>query len=128
MEQINKTATAILSSNSAFNALSSKPLVGLVVTLGNFETANVPAIRETLPQAAVPTAIVGVSFLEEFVTLGLSDLASLAKNLSSSADGKNVLDTLAWLAGVEVSSNSIIGDAFSSIPIVALASAMGIRS
>ena len=126
VRQLNRSRRAVLDQTPGFELIpSDRPLVGLSVTLGNFELANIPDIRSAMTTADFPVAIVGVDFLEWFVALSDDELnATLSDALSADVDG--VFDPTALGSGMVVEGNRILAKAFDSIPVHALLIANGL--
>ena len=120
VKQINTTASAIVDRRPEFATVpEDRPVVGLVVTLGNFDMANDLEIRAGLPSASVPTAIVGIDFVEDLVTLNSSDLEALLATAPQHVAENSVLEPRSWFTNVTVNENSILQAAFDSVPIIA---------
>ena len=119
IEQINKTAGAIASGDPAMSDIpSDRPVVALIVTLGNFVLANGPDVREMLPVADVPTAFVGIDFLEALVTTDPAEMSRYFAEVKAPGDRPGVLpiEDMELLAG----RNKLLDEALESVPILAL--------
>lgn len=116
--QVNRTADAIARRVREFKDIpDDRPIVGIVVTLGNFESANDPAIRAHLANAEVPTSIAGIDFVERLVTLSAQDFESFVQQALTAAES-NAYEPRGVLTGIEVSPNPILEAAFDSIPCI----------
>lgn len=119
IRQLNATRQAILDGATGLESVpSDRPMIGLTVTLGNFDIANDPEMRPALPQADFPVAIVGVDFLEWLATLSPDEVReALAKAEAGTVGGafepRGVMTTL-FLGG-----NRLLEDAYERIPIIA---------
>ncbi|MCE0510394.1 NERD domain-containing protein [Microbacterium sp. KKR3/1] len=117
--QINKTAKALASGDVGLSAVPrDRPLVALVVTFGNFAVANAPNVRESLTVAEVPTAFVGVDFLEALVTTDPVEMSRYFAQATAPEGRPGVLpmEDLDLIGG----SNELLDDAFDSLPILSL--------
>jgi hypothetical protein len=125
VRQLNRSRNAILAGVPEFRSVPRDlPLVGLSVTLGNFEMANQPDIRSAMTAADFPVAMVGVDFLEWFVTLSDEELnRTLSEALSASKDG--VFDPGSLGNGMKVGRNILLAKAFDAIPVHSLLIANG---
>lgn len=119
--QVNRTAQAVVDRLPEFQLIpNDRPMIGLIVTLGTFDLANDFEIRSRLTDADIPTAIMGIEAMEDFVTLKQADLAAVAQDVDASLiEGTNILDPKEWLAEAAFSPNPILETAFASVPIIA---------
>jgi hypothetical protein len=117
IKQLNKSRKLILDQIPEFASIPSNlPMVGLSVTLGNFDMANDPFIRSAMTFADFPVAVVGVDFLEWFVTLSDQELdATLAEAHSTEQHG--VFEPRALMEDMVVAGNPILARAFDDIPV-----------
>lgn len=116
--QVNRSADAIVRGVREFQGIpTDRPIVGIVVTLGNFDSANDPGIRAHLANTEVPTSIAGIDFLERLVTLADHDVRSFAHQARAKA-ASNAYEPRGVLEGVETSPNPILEAAFDSIPCI----------
>ncbi|MCK2032199.1 nuclease-related domain-containing protein [Microbacterium sp. KSW4-4] len=122
--QINRTAQALARGDVDLAAIPrDRPVVALIVTFGNFVIANSRDVRERLTTAVVPTAFVGVDFLETLVTtdpLAMSEYLSRAKS-PTNRPGVLPLESAELIAG----RNRLLDDAFEALPILSLGSLRG---
>lgn len=121
IRQVNATAAALTESRSEFNHIPiDRPLVGLVVTFGNFDLANDVEIRATLTRAEIPTAVVGIDFIEELATWSEATMRERLADVSNHSDEFNSLDPREWSMNAEHGENPLITDAFGRLPAVQL--------
>lgn len=119
IEQINKTARAVASGDPAMADIpSDRPVGALIVTLGNFVLANGPDVRDMLPVAEVPTAFVGIDFLESLVTTDPVELSRYLGGVEAPDDRPGVLpvEDMELVGGP----NKLLDDTFETLPLVAL--------
>lgn len=118
IDQVNRTADAIVRGVPEFQDIpDDRPIFGLVVTLGNFDAANDPAIRAHLGKARVPTSIAGIDFLERLATLSAQGFGAFVDQALAAEN--NAYEPRGVLEGIEVSPNPILEAAFDSIPCIA---------
>jgi hypothetical protein len=123
IDQINKTVAALRGGGPEFAVIPPNlPLVGLVVTLGDYDLGNNELLRSHMTQAQVPTAAVSSEFLERMAVHPSAVWDHLAKVATASAGSSNVFETRHLLESYPPTRrNPIIDAAFQSIPVVARA-------
>ncbi|WP_285035868.1 hypothetical protein [Plantibacter sp. ME-Dv--P-095] len=96
-----------------------RPFVALIVTFGNFMLANGPDVREILPTAEIPTAFVGVDYLEALVTTDTAEMSRYfaEAKIDSKQPGVLQVEDTELVGGT----NSLLKGAFMSLPIISLA-------
>lgn len=115
--QINRTAAAVLQRPAEMEIIpADRPMVGLIVTLGNFELADAPEVRALLPTADIPTAFVGVDVFEQLVTAPLEELDDLFVDSFNRLSGPGVLMSGGWQ--LTIFENPILTAAWSEIPLI----------
>jgi len=90
VKQINRSAKQISNQRPEFSAVpKDRPLLGVIVTLEPFYSANSRDTRRHLPSADVPYAICSASELENIVTCNTAPIGSTLLNhiLDASKDG-----------------------------------------
>lgn len=125
IKQLNKSRKLILDRAPEFATIPADlQMVGLSVTLGNFDMANEPFIRSEMTLAHFPVAVVGVDFLEWFVTLSTTELdATLAEALSTEQRG--IFEPRWLMQDMVVAGNPLLARAFEEIPVHARLIASG---
>jgi hypothetical protein len=117
LKQINRSATAVQAQSDPMKVIpGDRPMVGLVVTLGNFDLANTPEVRARFTTADVPTAFIGIDLLEEIVTAPAAELDTLFVDAPSQLTGPGVLAAGGWK--LTLSENAVLEGAWSSIPLI----------
>lgn len=120
IEQINNTAQLIREGQPELSAIpADRPLIGLVVTLGNWDFANEVYIRAQMTTASIPTSIVGVGLIEQLVTLAGADWSVFIGKSASLVQPTNVIEARNWLDGLTLAENPILKTAFESLPVIA---------
>lgn len=119
LDQINKTVQALGGGHAELADIpSDRPVVALVVTLGNFVMANGPEVRESLPVTTVPSAFVGVDFLEALVTTDAVEMSRHFAGAHAPDERPGVLpmEDIDLIGGT----NALLDAAFESLPILSL--------
>lgn len=119
LDQINKTVQALGAGHAELADIpTDRPVVALVVTLGNFVMANGPDVRESLPVTAVPSAFVGVDFLEALVTTDAVEMSRYFAGMHAPDERPGVLpvEDINLIGGT----NAMLDAAFESLPILSL--------
>jgi hypothetical protein len=119
LDQINKTVRALGEGHTELADIpTDRPVVALVVTLGNFVMANGPDVRESLPMTTVPSAFVGVDFLEALVTCNAGEMGRYFAAARASDEQPGVLqfDDMELIGAT----NALLDAAFESLPILSL--------
>ncbi len=120
IEQINKTAQLIREGQPELSSIpADRPLIGLVVTLGNFDFANEVYLRAQMTAADIPTSIVGIDFIEQLVTLVGTDWPGFIGKAVTLVQPTNVIEAQSWIDGFTLSENPILKSAFESLPVIA---------
>lgn len=120
IEQINNTAQLIRDGQPELSAIpTDRPLIGLVVTLGNFDFANEAYLRAQMTASSIPTSIVGIDFIEHVVTLAEADWPRFISRSTSIVQPTNVIEARSWLDGFPLAENPILRKAFESLPVIA---------
>lgn len=125
IRQLNRTRTLILDQTPEFATIPAElQMLGFSVTLGNFDMANEPYIRSQMTSADFPVAVVGVDFLEWFVTLSNTEIDTiLAEALLTERFG--IFEPRALMQDMVVDGNKLLARAFEEIPVVARLIASG---
>ncbi|MCJ1706902.1 nuclease-related domain-containing protein [Microbacterium sp. VKM Ac-2923] len=117
LKQINRSAAAVVGQSEEMHVIpADRPMVGLVVTLGNFDLANAPDVRELYTTANVPTAFIGIDLLEQIVTAPADELDALFADAPNQLTGPGVLAGDGW--ELTLSENAVLEEAWSSIPLI----------
>lgn len=119
IDQVNKTVQALGAGHPELAEIpTGRPVVALVVTFGNFVMANGPDVRGSLPTAAIPTAFVGVDFLEALVTTDPVEMSRYFAGVRAPEERPGVLpvEDIDLIGGT----NALLDDAFESLPILSL--------
>ncbi|MDF2916440.1 MAG: hypothetical protein K0S70_657 [Microbacterium sp.] len=117
LTQINRSAAAVKAQPEGMQAIpADRPMVGLVVTLGNFDLANAPDVRALFTTADIPTAFIGIDLLEEIVTAPAVELDALFSDAPNQLTGPGVLAGGGWK--LTLSGNAVLEEAWSSIPLI----------
>lgn len=124
IEQINKSVGALGIGHEELSDIhNDRPIVALVVTLGNFVLANSPEVRDSLPVPTVPLAFVGADFVEALVTADPAGLSHALANARASEGqpGVLLLDELELIGN----SNLLLNEALMSLPILSFLPPLG---
>lgn len=122
VEQINKTAQLIGDGQPELSSIpADRPLIGLVVTLGNFDFANEVYIRAQMTQANIPVSVVGIDFIEQLVTLVGTDWPGFIGKTATLVQPTNVIEARNWIDGFTLGENPILKSAFESLPVIVIA-------
>ncbi|MFI8633579.1 nuclease-related domain-containing protein [Microbacterium sp. NPDC077663] len=119
LEQVNNTVQALAVGHAELADIpTDRPVVALVATLGNFVMANGPEVRESLPVTTVPSAFVGVDFLEALVTTDAVEMSRYFAAVHAPDDRPGVLpvEDINLIGGT----NALLKAAFESLPILSL--------
>ena len=119
LDQINKTVQALGEGHAELIDIpTDRPVVALVVTLGNFVMANGPEVRDSLPVTLVPSAFIGVDFLEALVTTDAVEMGRYFAGVHAPDERPGVLpvDGIDLIGGT----NALLDAAFDSLPILSL--------
>lgn len=118
--QLNKTAAAIATERGAFSFVPTDlPVVGLVVTLGNFPSASLAYRMGQLGTSAIPISFVNIGELEALVTLTADELsAALLKGFKDS-DVPGLIENMGRVIGHSPTRrNAILDEAWLSNPVM----------
>lgn len=117
LKQINRSVAAVQAQSEDMKVIpADRPMVGLVVTLGNFDLANWPDVRALFTTATVPTAFIGIDLLEQIVTAPAAELDALFADASNRLTGPGVLAGGGWK--LTLSENAVLEEAWSAIPLI----------
>jgi hypothetical protein len=117
IQQLNRSHQDIEDIAKAHGALdTSKPRLGLVVTLEPFYVSNNPLLQELIPSSRVPVGVISVSDLESLVRASGEELATMLSQAPRRADNNLLLIHPA--AGEQVSSeNALLAHTWESISL-----------
>lgn len=118
--QLNKTAAAIVDERHAFAEVpTDRPVVGLVVTLGNFPSAALAYRMGQLGASDIPIAFVSIGELEELVMRSADDVATVLTDGFATSDVPDLIENLGvLLRRSPASRNAIIDSAWKANPIM----------
>lgn len=126
IKQINTTAALIRSAQPEFAHIpTDRPVVGFVVTLGDFDLANDPVLRSHVTRADVPTAVVGSEFIEHAAAHPVAVWNHFLRRAVAATTSSNTFETRHLLDPYPNRRNQIIDNAFSSLPVVSALGAHG---
>lgn len=129
IRQLNATYDLIMKGHPAVQFLpTDRPIIGLLVTLGMFDLVDQDFVKELLPPADFPVAIVPSHFIESIATTGQEELAALVGSASSFIDHRNFIAHRDWQEGRSHGPNPILDDAFERLAIVSFAQEHGIET
>lgn len=119
IDQINKTATLIRQNAPEFAGVPvNRPIIGLVVTLGDYDLANNEGLRSELTPAKIPIAAVSSEFLERLAGHPVAVWNRIASLGQSAVGASNAFEVRHVLDSHRPRRNPIIDGAWNSIPIV----------
>lgn len=126
IRQLNRSRDLLLNRQTELGRISStKPLIGILTTLGNFDLADKDFVQQGLPKPAFPIAIMSVDFIERFAMLDPEDVSRAVSSAGEHVDTSGFLKP-SWTYEFSVERNPILAEAFDSIPIVKLAKEIGV--
>ncbi|MFF9565666.1 hypothetical protein ACF1AJ_20125 [Leifsonia sp. NPDC014704] len=130
IDQINRTAARIREARPEFADIpADRPLIGLVITLGDYDLANNELLRSQLTAAQVPTAGISSEFLERAVGHPAPVWDHVAKIATSSVSASNVFEPRHLLDAYPATRrNAIIDAAYELLPIVQSLGSRGLPS
>ncbi|MEV5979603.1 hypothetical protein [Streptomyces sp. NPDC052114] len=116
-EQINATAELIRNGHEGFRALpADRSMLGLVVTLGSYYTANSPEFRSTLPQTVIPVGVADIAELESAISITDVRLADvLAAEARPARAGWSLRQAI---TGHRLEPNAVLEQARSACPLL----------
>ncbi|GHF17055.1 hypothetical protein [Pseudolysinimonas yzui] len=120
IEQLNKTARAIVNDREAFAEVpTDRPVVGLVVTLGAFPSAVMAYRMGQLGKSEIPLSFVNVGELEELVMRSADQVASLILDGLADSDVPDLIQNLEGVIRKHPGGrNAIIDGAWRANPIM----------
>jgi hypothetical protein len=118
--QLNKTAEAVGAEREAFAEVPiDLPIVGLVVTLGNFSSASLAYRMGELGKSNIPLAFVSIGELEVLATLSADQIATTLLSGFADSDVPDLIENFSGaLSGSPVQRNPIIDAAWLASPLM----------
>lgn len=127
IKQLNRTLGLFRARSTVLDFLpNDRPVLSLLVTLGNFDMVDQPFVQTTLPKPDGLTAVVGVDFIERFVAMDAGERRALAESAPDFENGRNFISVPAWTEGRTAGSNVLLEEAYRQLPMVALATKAGV--
>lgn len=120
ISQLNKSAAAIVSEREAFAEVPvGLPVVGLIVTLGNFPSAALAYRMGALAESDIPLSFVTIGELEAMATLSAVDVSAALSAGFASSDTPGLIENLSGvLSKAPVQRNPIIDAAWLGNPLM----------
>jgi hypothetical protein len=106
--QIARTAALVRDRHPDFSGIPDQPMIGLIVTLEPFDTANDPFKALQFPDATIPTTVCSVEDIEHLVVTDPEPVRLLIQNLESTG----VINVGAVLRERPIGYNQVLVDAF----------------
>ncbi|NIJ04250.1 hypothetical protein [Frigoribacterium faeni] len=127
VRQLNATYSLVAKRHPAVQFLPrDRPIIGLLVTLGMFDLVDQNFVKDLLPPADFPLAIVPSHFVESVATTEREELAALVGSASEFTDPRNFIAHRDWQEGRSHGPNAILEDAYDRLVIVSFAQEHGI--
>lgn len=117
--QLNDTVEAIREDRTRFNHVPlDRPMIGFVVTLGNFPTASLAYGQGVFGRSDIPLGFLGAGDLEFLVARSPEEISRLLASLCEEVDSMNLLNERSLRVNAPRGKNKLIEDAWFSNPVL----------